>query len=159
MSARQTAPSIAGVAVRTRFPYPGARRPVNHPGMGPTYRLVMGLALIVCGCGDDDAIDVAGEWCGRAVATAAECVGDEVGYLKLAQSGSRVSGKMCEAYEKDCNDLQDGAVSEARFSFFYEFAGHRVDGAFEAHGDDRLLGSLHSTKCGCDIPTTLSRVP
>lgn len=66
---------------------------------------------------------------------------------------------MCEAYEKDCNDLQSGEVAGTRFSFFYEFDEFRVDGGFEAHGQNVLLGSLHSTKCGCDIQMTLSRVP
>ncbi len=116
--------------------------------------------MAACACANDDAIDVGGKWCGRAVASAAECVGgDEVGYLDLTQSGNQVSGRMCEAYEKDCNDLQAGAVSGSNFSFFYEFASYRVDGAFEAHGENIMLGSLHSTKCGCDIQMTLHRVP
>ena len=127
--------------------------------MGPRCRWLLGLALVVCGCTDDDSIDVSGQWCGRAVANAAECAGDEVEYLVLAQSDNRVSGRICEAYEKDCNDLQGGEVAETHFGFFYEFSGYRVDGAFEAHGENILLGSLHSTKCGCDIPITFSRVP
>jgi hypothetical protein len=118
----------------------------------------MGFALIACGCGDD-AAEVGGAWCGRAVATAAECVGGEVQYLVLAQSGDRVSGRICEEYEKDCNDLQGGRVAGPNFSFFYEFASYRVDGTFEAHSSNFLFGSLHSTKCDCETPKTLSRVP
>jgi hypothetical protein len=34
--------------------------------MGYRYGWLMGLALLTCGCADD-AIDVGGEWCGRAV--------------------------------------------------------------------------------------------
>lgn len=127
--------------------------------MAKSYYWLMGLALIACSS-SEDATDVGGAWCGRAVASAAECVGgDEVEYLVLTQSGDQVSGIICEKYEKDCNDLQGGLVAGSHFSFFYEFAGYRVDGAFEAHGHDTLIGSLHSTKCGCDIAKTLSRVP
>jgi hypothetical protein len=127
--------------------------------MKPKYHWLVGLALLVCGCGDD-APDVGGTWCGRAVATAAECVGgDEVEYLVLAQSGDRVSGRICEQYEKDCNDLQGGRLAESQLTFFYEFSDYRVDGAFKAHGSNTLVGNLHSTKCGCDTPKTLSRVP
>ena len=117
----------------------------------------MGLAWVTCACASDT-IDVSGEWCGRAVDSAPECTGDEVGYLNLKQTGNQVSGRMCEAYEKDCNELQAGQVADEKFSFFYEFSEFRVDGAFDAHGDNILLGSLHSTKCGCDVPMTLSRV-
>jgi hypothetical protein len=126
------------------------------------YGWLVGLAVLTCGCGgdsSDDSLNVGGEWCGRAVATAAECVGDEVGYLRVSQTGAAVSGRMCEAYEKDCNELQAGEVAGTHFTFFYEFSEFRVDAAFDAQGKNALRGSFHSTKCGCDIPMTLNRVP
>jgi hypothetical protein len=40
--------------------------------------------------------DVSGAWCGMQVATATECVGDEVVYAEFAQSGTTVIGQSCE---------------------------------------------------------------
>jgi hypothetical protein len=122
-------------------------------------RWLLGLALIACGCGDD-VTNVGGTWCGRAVATAEECVGGGEGeYMVLTQSDNRVSGRVCDEYENDCNQLQAGEVSETRLSLLYEFSGFRVVGVFDAEGPNTLVGSFHSTKCACDVQRTFSRVP
>ena len=103
-------------------------------------------------------VDVSGEWCGKQVATPADCVGHEVEYLALTQTAAAVTGKVCEAYEKDCNDIQSGAVSDRSLSFFYTFAGYRVDASLEIAEANRMQGSFYSTKCACELPLTFYRI-
>ncbi|HET9958454.1 MAG TPA: hypothetical protein VFQ61_28360 [Polyangiaceae bacterium] len=101
--------------------------------------------------------DVTGKWCGATVASAAECQGDEVGYLDIVQTGDRVTGKACEAYEKDCMVLQDARVQGKELTFFYTFLEYRVDAKL-AISRDTLSGSYVSDKCNCEIPFTFNRV-
>lgn len=117
------------------------------------------VATACCGCADgDDAVDVSGGWCGKQVATAAECSGDQVHYLALTQVADAVSGKACEAYDKDCYDIQSGTVSDQRLTFFYTFSGFRVDASLDVVDTNRLQGSFYSNKCGCSLPLTLHRI-
>jgi hypothetical protein len=116
-------------------------------------------AAACCGCADGDEVELSGAWCGKQVATAAECVGDEVEYLELTQVADTVTGRVCEAYDKDCNDIQSGTVSDERFTFFYTFSTDRVDADLAVVDSNRMQGSFFSTKCGCDLPYTFYRIP
>jgi hypothetical protein len=120
------------------------------------------LAAAACsGCaeGDDGAeVELSGAWCGKQVATAAECVGHEVEYLELTQVADTVTGRVCEAYDKDCNDIQSGTVSDERLTFFYTFSSDRVDAALAVVDTNRMQGSFFSTKCSCSLPLTFYRI-
>jgi hypothetical protein len=117
-------------------------------------------AAACCGCsdGEGDAVDVSGAWCGKQVATAAECVGDEVEYLELNQAANVVTGKVCEAYDNDCNDIQSGTVAEERLDFFYTFSGFRVDATLDILDASTMRGSFTSNKCACSIALTMHRL-
>lgn len=116
------------------------------------------LAAACCGGCAGAEVELSGAWCGKQVATAAECVGDEVEYLELTQVADTVTGRVCEAYDKDCNDIQSGAVSDERFTFFYTFSSDRVDAAFDVVDTNLMQGSFFSTKCACNLPLTLHRI-
>jgi hypothetical protein len=114
-------------------------------------------AFIVSGCIADAGGEVEGSWCGRAVETAEQCAGDEVGYVELQQSGSEVSGTFCEAYEWDCYPVEGGSFEDDTLTFSYSFPPYTVDGELTLDGDT-LTGSFFSSKCDCSIPVTLHRL-
>ena len=118
------------------------------------------FALGALGCSDpndETAASVAGKWCGREVTAAELCVGDEVEYLELEQSGSVVTGQICEAFEKDCAPIEDGKVSGSKLTFGFSptTVGGRVD--LELSGDV-MEGAIQSEKCACDVPFTFHRL-
>ncbi len=118
------------------------------------------LVCAVCaGCSDPADVDVTGSWCGRPASSREQCQGDEVEYLDLVQSGQSVSGRICEAYDKDCQVIQSGAIENGRLSFFYEFGGYRGDASFETDGDNTLRGAIRSSKCNCSVALSMQRVP
>jgi hypothetical protein len=117
--------------------------------------------MLLAGCSDPKSVatpSVSGSWCGAVVATPAECKGDEVEYLELTQNGDAVTGRVCEAYEKDCYDVQAGAVQDGKLTLFYEFDGNRVDVALDV-GVNTLMGAFSSSKCACSLSFTLHRIP
>jgi hypothetical protein len=91
------------------------------------------------------------------VSTPEECQGDEVEYLELSQSGSQVTGQICEAYGKDCAPVEDGTLSGSKLTF--GFSPEEVGGLanLELSGD-LLQGTLHSDKCACELPFTFHRL-
>lgn len=94
------------------------------------------------------------------VGSAAECIGDEVLFVELSDDAGLLSGKACEAYAKECYELVDATVQGRHVVFAYEFSGYRVDADFELSADGSTLsGAYASTKCGCEVPVTLHRVP
>lgn len=115
-------------------------------------------AFIVSGCSADADGEVEGSWCGRAVETAEQCTGDEVVYAELQQSGSAVSGTICEAYEKECYPVEGGNFEDGTLTFSYSFQTNTVEGELALDGDT-LTGSFFSSKCDCSIPVTLLRLP
>jgi len=117
----------------------------------------VGCLALSCSSSHELSGSVAGKWCGSDVATPAECVGDEVEYLDLTQSGSSVDGKICEAYEKDCAPLQNGKLEGKRLSF--EWNPVNIGGKADLELDgDLLAGSLHADKCGCEVAYTFHRL-
>jgi hypothetical protein len=64
------------------------------------------LTLILIGCGEE--ISLSGEWCGKAVLTAPECVdGKDIGYLKLVHIEEKVFVTACDDYEdRSCNEFE-----------------------------------------------------
>jgi len=98
-----------------------------------------------------------GHWCGKDVGDDDECEGDEALYTELDQSDSEVTGRFCEAYEQDCYDIHEGRFDGKNLTFKYFFSEQSVTGTFTL-SEDTLDGTLHSTKCDCDIPTTLHRL-
>jgi hypothetical protein len=125
-------------------------------------RALLAAAACCGGCADVDEgaeVELSGAWCGKQVATAAECVGGEVEYLELTQVADTVTGRVCEAYDKDCNDIQSGTVSDERLTFFYTFSSDRVDADLDVVDTNRMQGSFYSTKCACSQPFTFHRIP
>lgn len=117
------------------------------------------MSVLALGCADsqDSGGSVSGKWCGRDVASPEACVGDEVEYLDLVQSGSTVTGKICEAYEADCAPIENGKLSGAKLTFGFDpqDVGGLAD--LELSGDV-LDGTLHSDKCACELPFTFHRL-
>ena len=139
--------------------------------MNDSSLILVGCSLLatLSGCSQDNiepeirqtAID--GKWCGRKVASAADCTGDEVNFVELSQAGTRasapVTGQWCEAYQKDCYPIEDGTASGTHLSAIYRFGDVAVMASFELRAPDQLEGTLFSTKCNCGAPVTLYRVP
>jgi hypothetical protein len=129
------------------------------------------IAASVAGCGTPGAgtgeqeggssgASVTGAWCGMQVATAADCLGDQVVYLELQQAGSVVTGRSCEQYNTGCYDLQAGALAGAQLTYFYTFDVDRVDATLTVDDvSSTLTGEYDSTKCTCQIPELLHRIP
>lgn len=125
--------------------------------------------LLLAACGGPAANpggDVTGAWCGLEVADAPSCLGDEVVYAELTQSGGgtgqAVTGMSCEYYNagSGCYEIQGGAMTSRVLTFFYTFGVNRVDARLTLSDDQQVLaGAYTSTKCLCDIPMTLHRVP
>jgi hypothetical protein len=121
--------------------------------------LVVGLA---CSAGNGGAPggDVSGAWCGLPVTTAEACVGDEVIYAELGQAGSTVTGQSCEYYLGACYPIENGSLMATTLVFDYTFSPDRVDASLILSADGQTLtGTYASTKCSCDVPVTLHRLP
>jgi len=129
--------------------------------------LFLSLGASLLGCSDEPATnaraataDVTGKWCGKKVSVAADCTGDEVEYLELMQAASGVvTGVNCEAFSKDCYEVQSGNYASGRLTYYYTFDSNRVDGDFTSSEEDTLTGALSSEKCNCQAPITFYRIP
>lgn len=117
----------------------------------------VGVGFLALACSSDDAGDVTGKWCGREVSAPEQCLGDEVEYLELVQSGSTVTGQICEAYGKDCAPIENGTLegTKLRFDFSPATVGGKAD--LQLSGN-QLSGALHSDKCSCELPFTFHRL-
>jgi len=102
------------------------------------------FALSACG-----STSTSGEWCGRNVATAAECRGDEVFFAKLTQSEDAVTGQVCEAFEKDCAPVTRGLVTDDQLALAWGA------GSFSATATLTIVesASLSGTGTGCQTAT------
>lgn len=104
----------------------------------------------------DPVFVIGGSYCGKVVTSASACTGDEVGYLVILQ-GATITGKACEAYEKECYDLQGATLAGTKLTFFYTFGADRVDCDLTA-SNRKLDGTCRSTKApGMIIPKTYTR--
>lgn len=116
------------------------------------------LGVVVASCaGEVGSADVTGNWCGRDVAAKEQCQGDEVEYLELVQSGSSVTGRICEAYDKDCAPIDGGSLDGDKLTFTYSprTVGGKVNLVLRG---DTLVGAIHSDKCACELPFTFHRL-
>jgi hypothetical protein len=126
--------------------------------------MMLTLAAVSLGCSSSPDVsssagDVTGAWCGIDVATASACVGDEVVYAELAQTGTAVTGRACEYYLAGCYTIENGAFTNGELVFDYVFAPDRVDATLTLASDGgTLTGKYTSTKCTCDLPVTLHRL-
>jgi hypothetical protein len=102
---------------------------------------------------------VAGAWCGVPVQTAADCVGDEVLFVELAQSGNVVTGQSCEAYQKGCYQILQGGLVGNQLTYSYVFITYQVDLDLVVSGPTELTGTIFSSKCSCTLPITLHKIP
>jgi hypothetical protein len=143
------------------------RQEVSLSRLPSTVKLFAICGVIATGCSDPgdqsaatiSASSVAGQWCGSQVATAAECVGDEVLFVELADADGQLSGHNCEAFGKECYPLVDIGMSGRELQYSYEFAEYRVDAALTLGADGRTMsGTYFSNKCNCEIAVTLHRI-
>ncbi len=116
----------------------------------------MGCCVASCS-GESTTGDVTGSWCGRDVATKEECKGDEVEYLELVQTDSKVTGQICEAYGEDCAPIDGGKVDGQKLTFTFSptTVGGKVD--LDLRGDT-LVGTIHADKCDCEVAFTFHRL-
>jgi hypothetical protein len=139
----------------------GPPPPMKQPGALAVIPLA---AFLACSGGNGSASgsgDVNGAWCGLQVTTAADCVGnDDAIYTEFAQSGSTVTGQSCEYYLAACYTIENGSLTGANLVFDYTFSPDRVDASLTLSADGQTLsGTYASTKCSCDVPVTLYRLP
>ena len=84
-----------------------------------------------------------GEWCGKQVARAVDCLGDEVFYMSIAEAANAVgySGSICEAFNKDCVPLTITAavVTPARAQFEYDLPKGKKTGRAVPSADKKTL--------------------
>lgn len=114
---------------------------------------LIAAVAITAGCNED----VTGHWCGRRVATDAECVGDEAGLLLLNQAGNEVDGQACEAHNHDCHVIEKGVIDGRNVAFYYSFADGNVDAKLTVKGDV-LTGTYFASKCKCTLSQTFYRI-
>jgi hypothetical protein len=116
------------------------------------------VTLSSAGCSSKDLdSDVSGVWCGREVRTPEECVGEEVEYLELRQEDGRVTGVICEAYNKDCTAVEGGTLDGNQLTFGFD--PRNVQGRAELTLREGVLdGTLYSGKCACHLPYTFHRL-
>lgn len=105
------------------------------------------------------AFDITGMWCGKQVADAVSCKGDEVMLLDLQVDGEKVTGQVCEAFKTDCMQLADSTWKSNTLAIGYKFTGGSVTGSFTPNeADGTLTGELQSTKAKKPIKKTFYRV-
>jgi hypothetical protein len=91
---------------------------------------------------------------------AAACVGDEPIYAEFAQAGTTVTGQSCERYMAGCYAIENGSFTGGTLTYDYTFSPDRVDASLTLSADGQALaGTYASTKCACDVPVTLHRLP
>jgi hypothetical protein len=102
-----------------------------------------------------------GAWCGLQVTTAADCVGNnDAIYAEFTQTGTTVTGQSCEYYLAGCYPIENGSLTGQALTFDYTFSPDRVDASLTLSADGQTLsGTYASTKCSCDVPVTLHRLP
>jgi hypothetical protein len=101
----------------------------------------------VSACGSTSA---SGEWCGRSVATAAECRGDEVFFAKLTQVDDTVTGQICEAYEKDCSPVTSGLVTDNQLALAWGTSSFTATATLTVIEGASLSGAGTSCKTAAD---------
>jgi len=122
--------------------------------------LFFGVAVWLLGCSDGSSTnsagataDVTGSWCGKKVSAAADCSGDEVEYLELTQAVSGVvTGVSCEAFGKDCYDVQSGNYASGRLTYYYTFSSYRVDADFTSTDHALTDGITFATQTCSQFP-------
>lgn len=118
---------------------------------------VCALFVVACAGESEGDGEVAGNWCGRDVPTKEECQGREVEYLELSRSGTVVTGRICEAYDKDCAPIEHGKMEGRDLSFSYSPVS--VGGTVKLRlNGDQLAGTISALKCGCEMPYTFHRL-
>ena len=115
----------------------------------------MAVMAALLGCGGDE--DVGGHWCGAEVDSDEQCLGDEVHFLELSQSGDEVTGVWCEEYRRECYPIENGQMDGDSFTARYSFSSGYVEASLTLDGDI-LEGTIFASKCSCDLPTTLHRI-
>jgi hypothetical protein len=140
-------------------------------GLNLTMKLLIALAILpaaaclACSGGNGGGSGggyVTGAWCGLQVTTAAACLNstNDAIYAEFAQSGTTVTGQSCEYYLAGCYTIENGSLMGTNFVFDYTFSPYRVDANLTLSADGQTLpGTYASTKCSCDVPVTLHRLP
>lgn len=103
--------------------------------------------------------DVKGKYCGKAVASPAECLGNDAEYLTLVTGVEIVTGQLCESYpNKDCLVLQNGRLEGTALTFEVDARDKIVWGSFHVLDDGHLVGEL-SNSDGYRAPFTFFKLP
>jgi hypothetical protein len=111
-----------------------------------------------CSAPSTSPVGFAGQWCGVVVTRPQLCRGDSIQYAEFSTSGAAVTGRMCEAFDKECYNLLEGSLSGSELTFYYTSGPDRVDAILTLSGDV-LEGQSLSTKTSIPIVIKLHRIP
>lgn len=103
---------------------------------------------------------MAGQWCGKPVADAKSCRGDDVIFVDLKVSGGTVTGEFCEAYQKDCMPLKQSTLSNDAVSTGFEIPKKGPATAnFKLNADGSVLSGDLGLPGGKSLSRQLHRIP
>ena len=152
----------------------GALHAMKATGLNLPMKFLIALAILpaaaclTCSGGNGGASGaLTGAWCGLQVTTAADCVGNnDAVYAEFAQTGTTVTGQSCEYYLARLSSLTSienvvpSPVGQRPDLLDYTFSPDSVHASLTLSADGQTLsGTYASTKCSCDVPVTLHRLP
>lgn len=73
-----------------------------------------------------------------------------------------MTGQSCESYlaGSGCYAIENGSFTGGALTYDYTFSPDRADASLTLSSDGQTLaGTYASTKCSCDVPVTLHRLP
>jgi hypothetical protein len=91
------------------------------------------------------------------VVTLGACQSEQAPYLELAQSGTELTGQICDSYLQNCAPLENGSATAVQLTFGFDPDGVGRSATL-AITDDTLVGTIHGNKCVCEWPITFYRL-
>lgn len=93
--------------------------------------------------------DFSGTWCGKQVAEASACKGDDVIYMTITQAADKVDATMCEAFnKKDCAKLESSSMKDGALTLAMNWGQGKKTNSWtlKPNADGTLAGEISGEK-------------
>lgn len=91
--------------------------------------------------------DFSGTWCGKQVAEASACKGDDVIFMTITQAGDKVDASMCEAFnKKDCAKLESSSMKDGALTLAMSWGQKKNSWTLKPNADGTLAGEISGEK-------------